>query len=795
MKLNNKKYLNMLFRNNKINIKYGKNLRIGTYNLNYGVKEKIINEDSGIQVEPGISSDEINFDFFELAPYINTEWYNPIHHINDDFIIEYYVTDRYQEEYFNDKYIKEFIVTVNFDGEEIRRKVKAGNHKLNLGKPKRLGEIYFSIQALDLSNNYESCKHWKRLMSIDDSYEIKENEIYYMTAEDIINYGIVAKEGDSVKITDDEGVSNIVAMNKLMQDKRDEGFRKFVWYNPNGDTDDRYTYFVQPYNTRENPVKIPDGLTVDLNQCKWKQLLSYGSGSLMVSFTQDSTDSHLINGYVWGDYDEHIVNKNDPMYPTDSPGAGGIEGEGYNLISLTGAFNSIENLNAGWCTGYSICAGSNETVFSYSGKDFKTWKNVYINNKGEEVISDGDIWTNNMVALGADAISGASIEKYNFLQVNNRLGYSGLRGKANDIIISYFDENKLLLYREKVRQYGLSLIPKNAKYLRITLASNTSEEILSTGSTEFAIEYKNYKATTCWLCKDNYIHDCRTVAYATGVYDHLTFENELIEECGQRLGPNNGQVTALAIDIEDGYQHSEALYIKNVTCRGADTDNDGKSIGSNTINLVTVYDVHLYGDCNFNFKANKAFGLNIQNVNLSSGIYVGRMEHFRTGFMVMQNCNIIGDTIINTDSPNGPTSVIKNCYIRGQVNTYSATNTKNIIFKNCDITREPRGNLFVGPENCKGCKINFDHYQYFSNSFIYTNCLLESPIEGAMFVLHAANINIIFNNCDVNVNYNKSMYEHVTNSYLIFNNCKLNRKYYEENQDFIIKNNCELVDF
>ena len=748
---------------------------IGSNINNIGIQDEVVTIDTGIQAEELTLNEPITYDSFEYAPYINTEWYNPIHHINDDVIIQYYVTDRNQEDYFKGVYTKHFLVIIDFNGKVFRRKVKAGNHKINLGKPSALGENYFSIQCIDLYNNYESCIHYKHLKVIDDNYTIQDNQVYTMSEEDLITYNIVISIGD--KVSDEIGASNIEGINSLLTDVRSNGYRKIIFYNPNGDTDTRYIYYLQPYNSKNNPIIIPNGLTVDLNKCKWKQLVSYGSSSLLVSFEQDSEDCHLINGYVWGDYDEHIVNKNDPNYPGTTTG---IEGEGYNLISLAGAYNSIENLDAGWCTGYSICAGGNK---SYLGNAINSFTNGYVDRAGLDCISDEDIWTCDYQELTDN------MKRFKYLQANPYGGYSGLCGKVNDEIVIYYDKNKNFIKREKIRQYGLSLIPSNASYVRFTLCSDTKANIENVTAPGFRIETRNYKPSTCWLSKNNYIHDCRTVAFAIGIYNHFTIDSDLIEGCGQWLGPNNGQVTALAIDVEDGYQHSEALYIKNLICQPSPTH----SLGSVTVNLVTTYDVHMYGVNECCLCANKTFGLSLHNVEILKGLYVGRQSHKVTGFMMVYNCIINMDTIFNcTTDLSHPNTQINNCVIIGQVNTYNTNDTSRIFFKNCDITRQPRGNIFVGSEHHINCIIRVINKHYLNGSSVYQNCTIITD-NNSYIGLNSGTEQCKFINCDLNVKYSRPS-QSLTTGYLWFMQCKFLNDTFDSNDEAVIKINCKTTE-
>lgn len=761
-----------MLNNNKV-ISYSYDF-IGSNINNVGIQNKVVNTDTGIQAQELILNEPITYNSFEYAPYINTEWYNPIHHINEDFIIQYYVTDRTQEDYFRGIYVKEFLVIIDFNGKIFRRKVKAGNHEINLGKPSKLGENYFTIQCIDLSNNYESCIHYKHLKVIDDSYTIQDNEVYTMTETDLTTYNIVISTGN--KVSDEIGASNIIGINSLLNDVRNKGYRKIIFYNPNGDTDTRYIYYLQPYNSRDNAIIIPSGLTVDLNKCKWKQLVSYGGASLLVTFPKDSEDTHLINGYVWGDYDEHIVNKNDPNYPGSS---GGIEGEGYNLISLGGAYNSIENLDAGWGTGYSICSGNNS---SYLGNAIQNFVNGYIDSNGVDCESDADIWTCDYQILNDN------MKQFRYLEANPYGGYSGLCGKTNDEIVTYYDENKGFIKREKIRQYGLSLIPNNAKYVRFTLCSDTKAGIENVTAPGFRIEARDYKATTCWLSKNNYVHDCRTVAYATGIYNHFTLDNNIIEGCGQWLGPNNGQVTALAIDVEDGYQHSEALYIKNLTCNPSPTH----GLGSVNVNLVTTYDVHMYGVNQCSLSAHRTFGLNLHNTEILKGLYVGRGVHYVVGFMIISDCNIAGDTIFNCSSVlSHPDTQINNCIINGQVNTYNTNDTSRVTFKNCDITRQPRGNLFVGSEHHINCNIHFITTHYLTGSSTYRNCSISTE-NNSTIRLHSSNATPKFINCDIDALYSNPQASIISGN-LWFLQCKFLNNTFDSNTKRVVKINCKTV--
>ena len=238
------------------------------------------------------------------------------------------------------------------------------------------------------------------------------------------------------------------------------------------------------------------------------------------------------------------------------------------------------------------------------------------------------------------------------------------------------------------------------------------------------------------------------------------------------------------MDVEDGYQHSEALYIKNLTCQASPTH----GLGSDRVNLVTTYDVHMYGTNNCSLATHKTFGLNLQNTEIN-GIYVGRMEHQNVGFMAIKNCKITGDTILNcSDVITHPDTLLLNCEITGQVNTYSAPNTQRVNFKNCIITRQPRGNLFVGSEKHINCIINIEYLHYLLGSPQFINCTLVSSNSSGIR-LHSNNT-VHFRNCDIHVDNSPSTQE----GELIFNYCKLYNSSFNITDDYIKLYKCKFID-
>ena len=122
------------------------------------------------------------------VPYISTYYIEPKVSSKEDVIINYYVTDYYHKEYTEEDTSETFTITVKIDGKKdiVKKKIKAGDNSINIGKFKNPGEQKFSIIATDQygRNSHELFNFF--LVEEKD----KEKKEYIMTEADLIKSNI-----------------------------------------------------------------------------------------------------------------------------------------------------------------------------------------------------------------------------------------------------------------------------------------------------------------------------------------------------------------------------------------------------------------------------------------------------------------------------------------------------------------------------------------------------------------------------------------------------------------------------
>lgn len=628
------------------------------------ISEKDINEKDDINT--------LTFKEFLCTPWISVRYFEPYIITNTDIIIPFYVTDTLHKDYIFDDYSNQFKITVEFNGNIITKIVNAGENEINIGSSNIEGEQYFTIKCKDLSTGIESPTSFIDIL-VKNTFEISESETYYMTEDDLITYGI----DNTNNTTESIMVNNIDGINNLIKDVKEKGYKKLVMYNPSGNTDERSVYRVQPYNTRTRAIVVPSDITLDLNNSKLKQhsslsTVDYGYGtnntSLLIMTEKDAVNSHLINGCLEGDYDEHDVSKYG-------------EGEGYNISQFGGRFCSMENLEVSYGTGYSICAGQvtqayrNELGTNVIGTH---WTNIYIDKNGNEIPCES--------CLTSIYVS-CVMNGYSYISANNYLGYGGINGSYAEFI-HFYDKDKKYIKAYKVRQYGLVRVPEDAIYCRVTLYSKS---VASNFKVEFA---KSRHLTQCQF-KNLNIHDTRTCGMATGIFNRL-----LVEDC--TFARSGYSITPLPIDIEDGYQYAENYFFKNNKITEWASTQTGGLVCTCGYNMVFEGDLS-----GFNFKIGKVKGLTFYNLenNLKSLQFISYGKDI-SGF-----------------------STLKNLIITGDIETGMAVENDEIIYKNCSFSKSINRNAvsdFAYSKQCIFDNCTFD----LTNTFEFTNCkVIGSTID------------------------------------------------------------------
>ena len=287
-------------------------------------------------------------------------------------------------------------------------------------------------------------------------------------------------------------------------------------YNETGND----VYRIDPQGDRRNSVKVPSRLTLDGNGVKIKQHVYYdpnGCGkSLVLGVEDNAIHTHIYNIKVEGDYDEHDVTS-----VGDEAAAGsGIEGEGFNCISMGGAFCSLENVDIGWVTGYCACSGNNSEYVT-NAQVTSSFKKCYIDSTGNEVSSDV-FYTSEFYDITY------AKNNCNFITACNYGGYGGYVGDSDMGYIHFYDGNRSYLKSTKFRQYSLIPIIQNAYYVKVTLYSTSTPS-----STTFRVQGRNYIDMSNYKLLNINFHDTRTCALTTGIYDFQLVKNCTFNRCGQ----------------------------------------------------------------------------------------------------------------------------------------------------------------------------------------------------------------------------------------------------------------------
>ena len=592
-----------------------------------------------------ITEKYITSESFTNSPWLSLNYFDPVIDINEDIIVPFYITNYNQDEWINDDYTTMFQIEIVFNGNVIRKIVHAGENEINIGKCPNLGEQYFTYQCTDLTTKIKSPMYVKHLLCIDKSIE---KNIYEMTENDLVTYNI--NNTNNRELTAME--NNIDGLNSFITNKKSEGYDG-VKLLPG-------QYNVAPGNSRNRPVAIPSNFTLDMNGSKIKHVFTTkGSGSLIVKIDKDAIDSHIINGYIEGDYDEHDVT----VVGDEAAAGSGIEGEGFNCISMGGAFCSLENVDIGWVTGYCACSGNNSEYVT-NAQVTSSFKKCYIDSTGNEVSSDV-FYTSEFYDITY------AKNNCNFITACNYGGYGGYVGDSDMGYIHFYDGNRSYLKSTKFRQYSLIPIIQNAYYVKVTLYSTSTPS-----STTFRVQGKKYIDMSNYKLLNINFHDTRTCALTTGIYDFQLVKNCTFDRCGQWL--EQGRVTPVAIDIEDGYQWGQNYFFEN------NFYNTKQTIGSGTIIITCGYNVNM-SNTNMSSQPRRVKGLSIKNSTIEGLNIITLSDKIKSGFQRIHD-NVFTDELGIVVQDRSMFGKVKRCTFLKRLNHgtgYSPTNNKNITFDNC----------------------------------------------------------------------------------------------------------------
>lgn len=473
-------------------------------------------------------------------PMISVYYYESKQTINDTIIIPIYFTDYYQREYYYNDNSLRFKLRYELDGEiNYIENLSAGDYSLNLGKLSE-GTHWYSLEVE--CDGISSRRLYNELWIVNPStYNIKESEIYTVTEADLSTYNI----NNANSTIENDMINNRVGLSQMFLDKSNEGYRKIII--PKGIYRVNRCIRNGTISNKDCPILIPSGLIVDMNGSTFKMNgyddRTYGERAkvenVIVKFN-NCIDSHLINGTVAGNYDE----RKNLIWPEDGSNAVvGSNGEHDNSIILSGgSYCSIDNITITQNAGYNL--------YTLSGGDYgSTLVSAWIENtaieNGIEINKEG-YSTSKFIELTESQISS------NYIQGAIYLMYGYIKGKHYHMYFNFYDSNKNHIEEIKVYQFTRCRIPNNSKYVRVTLICNADK----IGQFNiFHMKVPRY----CSINNCNFI-DNRTCS-APNQFQFLRYYNCIFENCGQSITP-------CCIDIEDGWEQSQDLFIdscENIT--------------------------------------------------------------------------------------------------------------------------------------------------------------------------------------------------------------------------------------
>ncbi|EDT25153.1 hypothetical protein [Clostridium perfringens] len=739
------------------------------------------------------------------VPYLSTYYIKPIVNPYEDVIIDFYVTDYNHNEYVEETFDYTFTITVKVEGKDdiILKDLKGGDHSVNLGKFSNLGEQKFSIIATD--------QHGRNSHELFNFFLVKNSESnlenhslineYIMTEEDLLKYNIKNTDNyevkniqtlnlnnptsTTVKAALEEASKNItpssntytciiadtkgngehgqwwretivkyssdydknavmeeskntrIGLQKFLDDKKAEGFNKVTLI--------KGVYRID----HTEPIYIPTEFTLDMNGSTFKQNQFTGDKALMINLN-NTFDSHVINGTIEGDYYSHDYANS----PNNSEWVNGIS------ISGESKYSSFENLIVKDITGY---GGTNGIANSRDNSLGYTY--IYPKGIGNS-FTLGDIDKNTGESISSASRSTSSLidisgyGEIGYLSISRYLGYQGNPASTWNLIAHFYDENKNFIKSVDGYQYRRIGVPKDAKFMKVTLLSTDKP-------TDLSIQL--FRVPTHCTFKNIKFENCRAVGLAPAAMKDMLVENCEFTKSGQTLAK-------CAFDAEDGWDLMQDVTFKGLNFYDNPNNEFLTAAGHNFI-IEEMKGGKLY----FWERTNSYVVRNSKGLKDTT---LGHGNKVRTGYSRFFNNTINGNIKIGSTDHDDWKLVVKDSIIKK--NAENEINTG--LYLRCDIgdsTPNPSiySSLTIG--NFKDCYIHDKSRE--NHGGIYENCTLEN-ISGNLHNI------FIFDNCIIsNFNCNAGQYEE---SYIIknstLNNFKIKFPYWYKGANINLEN-CKIT--
>lgn len=500
-----------------------------------------------------------------------------------------------------------------------------------------------------------------------------------------------------------ESQNTRLGLQKFLDDKKAEGYKKVTLL--------KGVYRIDHLA----PIYIPTEFTLDMNGATFKQNQFTGDKALMVDLN-NTFDSHVINGTIEGDYYSHDY--------VNSPN----KSEWVNGISIGGEskYSSFENLVVKDITGYggtNGIANSRDKSLGYTYIYPKGIGNSFSlgdidRSNGESIVSDSRTTSNFIDITGYGDIGYLSVSRY--------LGYQGNPTSTWNFIAHFYDENKNFIKSVDGYQYRRIEVPKDAKFMKVTLLSTDKPTDLSV---------QLFRVPTHCAFKNIKFENCRAVGLAPAAMKDMLVENCEFTKSGQSLAK-------CAFDAEDGWDLMQDVTFKGLNFYDNPNNEFLTAAGHNFIIEEMKGGKLYFWERTNSYVVRNSKGLTDANL--------GHGNKLRTGYSRFYNNTINGSIKIGYVDNDNWKLIVKDSVIKKNAENNIGTG----LYLRCDIgdsTTQPDiySSLSIG--NFKDCYIHDKSKE--NHGGIYENCKLEN-VSGN---LHGT---FILNNCTLsNWNCNAGYYD------------------------------------
>ena len=336
------------------------------------------------------------------VPYIATRSFNALPTTDENVVIPYYMTDDMQSEYVAGDNTKKLNLVYEVDGTcKTQANLPMGEGELNLGKLPA-GEHSIGIQAEDTVTGTRSHRVYLNVLvtePAEQTYQVQQEELA----------GVA------------EGKTMTDKLNTIFTQKAGEGFNRIL-LPENG------SYTI---DGTEGGLRIPSGITVDLNGSTIKMAVSKGAKAAIVTM-ENVENAHITGGVLIGDRGE------------------------------SGASGAV----AVRIKGGRYCTVSDMQIKNISGNAYVTER---VDSAFKKEMSDGEIkrriGEDNYVYSQTVKVDLTELKKESdYLMVGCQRGKMVVRSFSPNIYIRFYDSNQQLISTVEGYQQRQTKIPENARY-------------------------------------------------------------------------------------------------------------------------------------------------------------------------------------------------------------------------------------------------------------------------------------------------------------------------------------------